>query len=239
MSRLPDSVVGDAYASTFGWETLTELVDVGNRMAGQKGETEGARIVADAFEGVGLRGVRIEEFPISGWWRGDSSLAVAGDRRYDAPHEVLALPGTPSGSVEAPIVDAGYGSLEEFEAADVEGAIALVSSESPPDADRWLHRMEKYAAAADAGAIGFVFHNHLEGCLPPTGEVGYHARPGLIPAVGASKEVGERLRRLDDPTAALSVDCRNGPTESRNVEATVGPTPMRSCSSRRTSTPTT
>lgn len=223
MSRLPDAVVGDAYASTFGWETLTELVDVGNRMAGQEGEVEGARIVADAFEAAGLHGVRIDEFSIRGWWRGDSSLAVAGARRYDAHHEVIALPGTPSGSVEAPIVDVGYGSLEEFERADVEGAIAMVSSESPPDADRWLHRMEKYAAAADAGAIGFVFHNHVEGCLPPTGEVGYHARPGPIPAVGVSKELGERLRRLDGPVATLAVDCRNEPTQSRNVEATVGP----------------
>lgn len=223
MSRLPAAVVGDAYASTFAWETLAELVDVGNRMAGQEGEAEGARILADAFEAADLREVRIEEFSIPGWWRGDSSLTVAGDRSYDAEHEILALPGAPSGSVEAPIVDAGYGSLEEFEQIDVERAIAMVSSESPPDADRWLHRMEKYAAAADAGAVGFVFHNHVEGCLPPTGEVGYHDRPGPIPAVGVSKEVGERLRRLDAPTAALDVDCRNGPAESRNVEAIVGP----------------
>ncbi len=218
---LPNETVGDAYTSGFGWDVLEGLVDVGNRMAGQAGETEGARVIADAFADAGASEVGIEEFEIPGWWRGRAVLDV--DRTYDADHEVIALPGTPGGTVEAPIVDVGYGSLSEFQRADVEGAIAMASSESPPDSERWLHRMEKYAAAADAGAVGFVFRNHLEGCLPATGEVGYHDRPGPIPAVGVSKEAGERLLRADDPHGTLAVSARNEPTESRTVEAVVGP----------------
>jgi Zn-dependent M28 family amino/carboxypeptidase len=228
MTRLPDEVVGDAYTSNFAWETLEELVEVGNRMAGQEGEAEGAQVIADAFEDAGLREVERDEFEIPGWWRGSSSLELGEPhaRHYEADHEVIALPGTPAGEAEGEIVDVDYGTPEEFEEADVDGKIAMASSQTPDDSDRWIHRMEKYVAAAEAGADGFVFRNHVEGCLPPTGEVGYHNRPGPIPAVGVSAEVGSRLARYcadDEARATLSVECRNEPTTSRNVEGVVGP----------------
>ncbi|WP_135824031.1 M28 family peptidase [Halorussus ruber] len=228
MSRLPNAVVGDAYTSQFAWETLEELVEVGNRMAGQEGERVGAEVIAEAFEEAGLREVEIDEFEIPGWWRGSSELELADPhpRRYDASHEVIALPGTPAGDAEGEVVDVGYGTPEEFEDADVEGKIAMASSETPESHGRWIHRMEKYVAAAEAGAEGFIFRNHVEGCLPPTGEIGYHNRPGPIPAVGVSAEVGARLARYcadDEARATLSVECRNEETSSRNVEAVVGP----------------
>ncbi|QCJ45918.1 M28 family peptidase [Haloprofundus sp. MHR1] len=231
MTRLPDDVVGDAQTSTFGWETLQSLVDVGNRMAGQEGEKAGAAVVADAFEEAGLREVEIDEFDIPGWWRGSSAIELRGShpRRHESQHDVLALPGSPSGTVSGPVVDVGDGTYEEFDEVgdDLQGAIALVSSDTPENTDRWLHRMEKYVNAADHGAIGFLFRNHIEGSLPPTGEVGYHNRPGPIPAVGVSKEVGERLARYADEqegfVVELDVDCRNEPTKSRNVEGVLGP----------------
>ncbi len=226
MARLPPAVVGDAYTSTVTWDLLADLVDVGNRMAGQDGEATAAALVADAFAEAGLD-PHVDEFEIPGWWRGSSSLSVTGpvERSYRAEHRVLALPGTPAGTVSGPVVDVGHGTEAEFEDAAVEGTIAMARSDSPDDHDRWVHRMEKYASAAEAGAVGFVFRNHVEGCLPPTGEVGYHERPGPIPAVGVSKELGDRLARhaTEDCTAELAVDCTNEPATSRNVEATVGP----------------
>ena len=230
MVRLPDSVVGDAQTSPFAWETLERLVDVGNRMAGQAGEAEGAEVVRDAFEEAGLRDVAVDEFEIPGWWRGSSALTVESPRErvHEGSHQVIALPGTPAGDVSGPLVDVGAGTYDEFDekADELEGAIAMAGSETPENADRWLHRMEKYVNAADHGAVGFVFRNHIEGALPPTGEVGYHNRPGPIPAVGVSKEVGERLSRhaeAGDCEVSVSVDCRNEPTTSRNVEGVVGP----------------
>jgi Zn-dependent M28 family amino/carboxypeptidase len=101
----------------------------------------------------------------------------------------------------------------------------MASSETPDDYSRWIHRMEKYASAVDGGAVGFVFRNHVEGCLPPTGEVGYDNRPGPIPAVGVSKEVGATLERdaRDGVDVSLDVDCRNEPATSRNVSGEFGP----------------
>jgi len=235
MTALPDRVVGDARTSDFGWDLLTDLTDIGNRMAGSVGERRGAERVVAAFDEVGLRNAGLDEFEIPGWWRGDSAIDLAGpvERRHEGSHEVIALPGTPSGDVSAPLVDVGDGTDEAFEAAsdELDGAIAMASSRTPDAHDRWIHRMEKYVTAAEHGAVGFVFRNHIEGALPPTGEIGYHNRPGPIPAVGVSKEVGERLVRLaggdgegDDPVElSIEVDCRNEPTTSVNAVAEVGP----------------
>ena len=229
MVHLHPAVVGDAQTSAFAWDVLTDLVDVGNRMAGQDGEKRGARVVRDAFEEAGLRDPHIEEFEIPGWWREDASLTVTAphERVHDESHEVISLPGSPSGTVTADIVDVGAGSYDDFEANSdaIDGAVVMASSETPESADRWIHRMEKYANAATEGAVGFVFRNHIEGALPPTGEVGYNNRPGPIPAVGVSSEVGARLERYasDGGNVTLDSQCRNEPSTSRNVEARLGP----------------
>ena len=236
MTELPARVLGDARTSDFGWNLLTDLTDIGDRMAGTTGERAGAERVVEAYEEAGLRNAGLEEFEIPGWWRGDSSLGVSGpvERRHEGSHDVIALPGTPAGEVTAPVVDVGDGTYEEFEeaGAKLEGAVAMASSRTPDTHDRWLHRMEKYVNAAEHGAVGFVFRNHIEGALPPTGEIGYHNRPGPIPAVGVSKEVGARLERLtaaaeegdaDRPEVTIEVDCRNEPTTSVNAVADVGP----------------
>jgi len=228
MTLLPAEVIGDAYTSTYHWSLLSDLVDVGNRMAGQEGEAEAAERVAEAFEETGLRAVEIDEFEIPGWWRGSSQIATSGahDETYDADYQVIGLPGTPAGDVEAELVDVGYGRPEDFEAADLDGKVAMASSETPDDYGRWLHRMEKYVSAVEQGAVAFVFRNHVEGCLPATGEIGYNNRPGPIPAVGVSKEVGARLRRhaeREDLSVRVAVEARNEPSTSRNVVGELGP----------------
>ena len=232
MPHLSDAVVGDGYRSTFAWDLLAELTEIGNRMAGGEGEAQGARVFAEGLERAGLRETAITEFEIPGWWRGPASLAVeTGDgrgRTFEADYEVLGLPGSPAETVEAELIDVGAGLPADFEAADVAGKIALVGSQNPPDFGRAINRIEKYARAARAGALGFVYSNDdAEGAIPPTGAVGFtHDGPGEIPAVGVSREVAARVRRYlaDGPvTATLSVDCRNEPATCRNAEAVVGP----------------
>jgi Zn-dependent M28 family amino/carboxypeptidase len=228
MTTLPTKLVGDAYTSSRHWELLCDLVDIDNRMPGQEGEKLGAELVRDAFEERELRDVEITEFEIPGWWRESSSLAVDHDRAhtFEGQHEVVALPGTPSGTIEAELVDLGDGLPSDFEDADLEGKIAMASSATPETYGRWIHRAEKYYAAANHGAAGFVFRNHVEGCLPPTGSIGREDEPGPIPAIGVSKEVGDRLVRYSsdrDLSATLDVDARNEPATSRNVEGVLGP----------------
>jgi len=225
MGTLPASLVGDAYTSTRGLDLIESLVDLGNRMPGTAGEREAAALLAERFANHGIREVETTAFPIPGWWRGESSLTV-GDSRFDAPNELVALPGTPAGEVRGELVDVGDGLPEDFEGRELEGKLVMASSLTPEDYGRWVHRGEKYAWAAEAGAVGFVFRNHVEGCLPPTGDVGARTGPGPIPAVGVSKELGSRLVRFCERKSVetrLSVECRNEPTRSRTVEGVVGP----------------
>jgi len=227
MPRLPAAVIGDAYRNSIAWKTLESLVDVGNRMAGQDGEAVAADVVADAFETAGLQNVTTESFEIPGWWRGSTALSLPDhDQRYGDPHQLFALPGTPAGDVEAEIVDVGHGTPEEFDEVNVEGALVLASSKTPDDYGRWLHRREKYHEAAERGAAGFLFRNHVEGCLPPTGGVSDADGPGPIPAAGVSRELGHRLVRYcerGEVSGSLSIDCRNEMTTSQNVSARIGP----------------
>ncbi|WP_293032487.1 M28 family peptidase [Natronococcus sp.] len=212
--------IGELFRSDVGWTHLEDLVDIGNRMAGSVGEREAAELTRDALADAGAENARLEPFEIQGWTRGESSIA-AGETTQDC----IALPRSPSDGVEAPLVDLGYGLPEAFEDADLEGKIVMVRSDIPSYADRYVHRREKYYHAVENGAAGFVYRNHVEGCLPPTGSVGTEDDPiGEIPAVGVSSEVGARLaRRFDGEPIEVSVDAEISSAESQNVHAELGP----------------
>jgi Iap family predicted aminopeptidase len=228
MSQVPTDILGEAEANSVAWSSLERLVDIGSRMAGQDGEHEAAATVAAAFSEVGLREASVTEFDLPGWWRETSTLQVREpvERVFEENHELIALPGTPAGELSGEVVDVGYGLPEQFRAADLDGKVAMASTRTADDDSRWVHRMEKYAAAVEHGATGFLFTNHRSGGLPPTGEVGYLNRPGPIPGIGLSKELGDRLRRYGTDgqvSVDITVECRSEPSTSCNVEAAVGP----------------
>ncbi|MFB6295765.1 MAG: PA domain-containing protein, partial [Halobacteriales archaeon] len=211
--------IGEMFTSDAGWEHLETLVDIGNRMAGTEGERRAAEATRDALSEVGARDPGIEEFAIQGWTRGSSAVHAGGDA-----HESIALPRSPAAEATGELVDLDYGLPGDFEA-DLEGKVVMVASNVPDWYDRFLHRREKYYHAVEAGAAAFVFRNHVEGCLAPTGSVGTEEDPiGDIPAVGVSKEVGTRLsRRYEGEDVTVAVDAEIGEATSRNVHADLGP----------------
>jgi Zn-dependent M28 family amino/carboxypeptidase len=211
--------IGDTFTSDVGWNHLETLVDIGNRMAGSPGERAGLEATRDELEAVGARDAHIDDFPIQGWERGTSAIAVG-----DSRESCIALPRSPEGFAEGELVDLGYGLPEDFEA-DLAGKVVMVSSTVPDHFDRFIHRREKYYHAVEAGAAAFVFRNHVQGQLPPTGSVGTEDAPvGDIPAVGVSSEVGARLaRRFEGETVDVEVDCETPDATSGNVHAELGP----------------
>ena len=228
--------IGDTFTSDVGWSHLESLVDVGNRMAGSDGEREALERTRDALADVGARDARIEPFDVQGWTRGDSAIRrVAGGDAPDGDeaatvasgaNQCVALPRSPSAEASGEFVDLGHGTPEDFETAgDLDGAVVMVASDTPDSLDRFVHRREKYYHAVEAGAAAFVFANHVEGTLPPTGSVGTADEPiGAIPAVGVSKETGARLaRRREGDDLAVAVDCAAAEAESGTVVAEVGP----------------
>jgi len=220
---------------------LTDLTAIGSRMAGSEGERRAAAIVADAFERAGLSGVETRAFEMDAWERGDATLRVTAPGRDGATatreFEALALPYSPEGGVTGELVDVGYGTPAEIDERDVEGRIAVAST-TTPEGGRFVHRMEKFGYAIEAGAVGFVFVNHLDGQLPPTGSLTFGGEADAV-AVGVSKETGAWLREYavegggergmetdgDAPatTAELSVRATTEPGESRNVIGRAGP----------------
>ncbi|MFW6448388.1 MAG: M28 family peptidase [Halobacteriota archaeon] len=211
--------VGDIFTSDLGWEHLETLVDIGNRMAGSPGERAAAEATRDALADVGARNARLDPFDIQGWTRGRAAV-LAGDSVQSA----IALPRSPPGAPSGELVDLGYGLPEDFER-DLDGAIVMVDSNVPAWYDRFIHRKEKYDRAVDAGAAGFIFCNHVEGCLPPTGSIGSESSPiGAIPAVGVSSEVGHRLRRRwSSEPVTVEVEADVHGATSQNVHADIGP----------------
>jgi Zn-dependent M28 family amino/carboxypeptidase len=217
--------IGETFTSDAGWDHLETLVDIGDRMAGNDGEREAAEATRDALEAVGARDASLEEFDVQGWTRGSSAIHAG-----DTTQESIALPRSPSGEVSGELVDVGYGLPEDFEREspdepDLEGAVVMAASNVPPWYDRFVHRSEKYYYAIEAGAAAFVFRNHVEGCLAPTGSVGNEDAPiGDIPALGVSKEVGSRLaRRWDGEEVTVEVDADAHEATSQNVHADLGP----------------
>jgi len=212
--------IGETFRSSAGWSHLEALVDVGDRMAGSEGERRAAELTRDALSEAGARDCRLTEFDIQGWTRGESAIEAGGTTQ-----DCIALPRSPAETATGEFVDLGYGLPEDVETTDCEGRVVMVASDAPDWQDRRVHRREKYYRAVEAGAVAFVFRNHVDGCLPPTGSVGTSDRPiGAIPAVGVSKEVGHRLaRRFEREDVTVTVDAAIGPATSRNVHAELGP----------------
>lgn len=217
--------VGKTYISTFGWDVLEDIVDIGPRLGGSRGEEQAHGRVLEAFDAAGCRQLQRHPFDIDKWERGTSSLAT--DTPYTKDFDCISLPGSPPAELTGDVIHLGHGLREDFERADIEDKIVVVRSDVPSWYDRWIHRQEKYGLAIEHGAKAFVFANHVEGSLAPTGSLANG--PGVIgeiPGIGVSKEIGAQLRRYtekSDVQARLSVDVRTGDTESRNVTGVVGP----------------
>ncbi|OIB58926.1 M28 family peptidase [Natrialba sp. SSL1] len=217
--------IGRSYTSDIGWGILYQLAEIGNRLGGSDGERQGHACLSQAFEEIGVHDVHEQTFELTKWERKDSSVSTSAPS--DNNFEAIALPGSPAGEISEEIVHLGYGLPEDFEEADLEGKIVVARSDVPKHHDRWMHRREKYFHAYNAGAAAFIYQNHVEGCLPPTGSLGGGEDVmGPIPAVGVSKEVGERLHLYAsegtiEGNVTVDVDVGNG--ESRNVVGTLGP----------------
>ena len=223
--------LGRTWATDAPWRFLTDLTAIGSRMAGSDGERAAASLVADVFEDAGVQAVHTESFELSAWEREDATLSVTTtgtdgtDRTREFP--ALALPYTPSGSVSGELVDVGHGTPAEIDAVDVTNAIAVASTTTPPGS-RFVHRMETFGCAVEAGAGGFVFVNHVDGQLPPTGSLTFGEEAPAV-AVGVSSETGgwlrEYARNTDGPagTVSLSVDASVRPGTSQNVVGRLGP----------------
>ena len=222
------AALGRAWCDDYPWTFLTRLTELGNRMGGSPGERKAADLVCEAFDAVDAD-PGVEPFETTRWTRGDAALAVRAERDgepVERSFETIALPYSAAGDVTGPLVDVGYGTPDEIDEVGEElaGGVAVASTDTPPEKGRFVHRMEKFAHAAAAGARAFVFANHVTGQLPPTGSRKFDAEAAM-PGVGVSTETGDWLTEYAamGAEATVRVSATTDRGESRNVVGTLGP----------------
>ncbi len=195
---LDRALCGDIWAGDTAARLLETLcVDYGGRFAGSENYRGAAEFLAEQWRAAGLADVHLEEFPIIGWERGESTLTMTAPAVRSLP--CIALPPAPACDIEAAALDLGYGLEPDLAAAGdaVRGKIVLARAGAPPG-QRPAHRLEKYIRAQQAGAAAFLFYDGEPGMLAATGSL--HSDPDgpfetLLPGAGLAYETGLELAR--------------------------------------------
>ncbi|PZU59997.1 MAG: peptidase M20 [Brevundimonas sp.] len=200
--------------------------------AGSRAEQQAAAWAADYMRAHGFQNVRIEEFPLVGWERGQSSGEVLG-----AHPQVLALaalghsPATPRGGIEGEVVR--FTSLEDLQAApegSLRGKIAYVDfGQMRPMQDgsgygpQTRVRGAGPGVAAAKGAAAFILRSvgSDENRLPHTGTTQYVDGKPTIPSFALAAPDADQVSRLvamgEPVRLRLTSTARTYETHSQNV----------------------
>lgn len=203
--EMEQHIIGNIWTSNEAYETLREMCDdIGHRFGGSESEHKGAEFIKKKLESYGLENVRLEEFPMASWERGEASLKLTAP--VEREFSCVALPYCPSADLSADLLHVGDGELADFErlADQVPGKVVISASETNRPGERGSHRIDKYNWAVEHGAVGYIYINQNPGLLHITGSIpgrdphgkGAAAREAPIPAVGVSWESGSMILRL-------------------------------------------
>ncbi|WP_339913698.1 M20/M25/M40 family metallo-hydrolase [uncultured Brevundimonas sp.] len=227
-----ETVRDRAMASNIALDYITQLTTrFGPRPAGSRSEQDAAAWAADYMRAHGFQNVRIEEFPLVGWERGEESASVVGDHPQRLVVAALGhSPGT-NGVIEAEIVR--FTSLEALNAApagSLAGKIAFV------DAGQMV-RMQDGAgygpltrirgagpsAAASKGALAFIMRSagSDDHRMPHTGTTRYVDGRVPVPGFALSAPDADQLSGLvargQPVRVRLSSTAHTYETHSQNV----------------------
>ena len=206
--RAAEQVRDQALQANIALDYVTQITTrFGARPAGSRSEQAAADWAADYMRAHGFQNVRIEQFPLVGWERGEESAELLGARPQRLVAAALghSLP-TPAGGIEADIVF--FDGLESLMAAPVgslTGKIAMVdggqmvrmqdgSGYGPLSRLRGLGPTE----AAKRGALAFVMRSagSDEHRMPHTGTTRYVEGKVPLPAFALSAPDADQIARL-------------------------------------------
>jgi carboxypeptidase Q len=175
----------------------TLLDRIGARISALPSGDSAQAFVERRLTAYGLENVRQEPFELLAWDRRLAALTITEPEEEEARElTILSLGHVGSHEIEAPLLDAGYGTAEEIEELGdrVEGRVVMVDVGAPSDYGRGVHRTEKVSLATAAGAVGFIQVNDREGPLVPVGVATMGDESTRIPAVAADHASGAALR---------------------------------------------
>ena len=229
-----------ALSRNIALDYVTQLTTrFGARPAGSKAEQDASAWAADYMRAHGFQNVRIEQFPLVGWERGEESGAIVGARPQRLVLAALGhSPGT-NGVIEADVVL--FDSLEALNAApagSLTGKIAYV------DAGQMVRMQDGSgygpltrirgagpAAAAAKGAVAFIMRSvgSDEHRMPHTGTTRYVEGvvplPGFALAAPDADTVSRLIEMGETVRLRLSSTAHTYETVSQNV---IGDIPGRS-----------
>src|SRR5215813_13057086 len=229
-SRILPLVMGDSPLA----DNLRRLTDeVGGRVTGSPQMVKAVEWAKGAFRAAGVD-VHAEKYilPVS-WSEGETHLELLGPSQF--PVRLVSTgwsPATPSGGVEATIVDVGSGSEEEFaHAGNFKGAILLLHSEI---GSTWADLFEEYlrlpgiiARAVKGGAGAILWMGARERLLLYRHTNSLDGRVDKIPQAVVAREDAMRLARTiaahrGEVRARLNMPNKiGGPIEQENVVAEI------------------
>jgi len=222
-----------AMKSNIALDYVTQLTTrFGARPAGSASEQQAAAWAADYMRAQGFQNVRIEQFPLIGWERGEESAAIVGAHAQRLVAAALGhSPATPAGGVEADIVR--FTSLEALQAApdaSVRGKIVYIDlGQMYPMQDgsgygpQTRVRGAGPAVAAAKGAAAFVMRSvgSDEDRMPHTGTTRYADGKTTVPSFALSAPDADQVSRLvemgETVRLHLSSTARTYETHSQNV----------------------
>lgn len=204
------------YDSTIYSNLSTLCDDYGNRFIGTESERRARDFLLQKFSDHGLENPRVEPFTYVGWSRGTCDVQMISPiSRELAALSLVHAPSTPSGGVDAEVVDVGTGTEDDFRGVSnqLNGRIAMVGSGAP--LGEVIHRTTKYGRAREAGAVAFLFYSETPGQFFAEGTVSpAYREAGSLPAVCITYETAQFIKRMLD----------RGPTRLRiAVENTITP----------------
>ena len=191
-------VMGEAWAGSRIDEHLLELCDnIGPRWASSRAEWEAVSYIRDQMRRDGLKNAVFEEMEIDTWaWERATASVEPGDTTVD----VLPFNRCPPHRVQGHLVDVGYGTPREMEAAGnkLAGGVAVMSLTFEQFTTPIPHA-KRLTALAEAGAAAAVVVEKKDGRRMEYHSASDWRNPDLnehpLPTVVTSREHGAFLRR--------------------------------------------
>lgn len=231
--RAAEQLRDQALQSNIALDYVTQLTTrFGARPAGSPSEQAAAAWAADYMRAQGFKNVRIQEFPLVGWERGEESATLLG---ANSQHLVVAALGhsvaTPAAGVEGEVVR--FRTLEELQAVpdgSLRGKIAYVDAgQLIPMQDGSGYgpltriRGAGPGVAAQKGAAAFIMRSVGSDMhrMPHTGTTRYIDGKVPLPGFALSGPDASQLSRLMDmgekPRLRLTSTAHTYETKSQNV----------------------
>lgn len=219
-------IMGEAWIGSRIIDHRDMLCDIiGPRWASSDKEWRAVHYIRDQMQAAGLDHAALEEFQLDTWaWDRADVVIVEDDRRL----EILPFLYCPPVALQAPIVDAGYGTPREIDRvrSKLPGAVAVMAMAFEPFTTPIPHAY-RLRSLADAGAVAAVVIDRKDGRRMEYHSGGDFRDPDLdpvpLPTVATCREDGIllRARAVQGHTLRLNVDSRLYPAPTANVVGTL------------------